>query len=94
MQEKLARLEDQLKRLLTDFTGVCKENEDLRRENENLLHELMEKSRRLEVSEERDTVLMEAQAERKRLEEQHRNIRKEAERLLEKIRALRTAGRQ
>lgn len=94
MQEKLARLEDQMKRLLTDFRDACVKNEALRRENDSLLNELMEKSRRLEVFEERDSVLMEAQAEKKRLEEQRQKIRKETEQLLKRIRALRTGGEQ
>ena len=83
-----------MKRLLGDFHSACENNESLRLENEELLHDLMEKNRRLEVFEERDSVLMDAQAEKKRLEERHQNIREEAERLLQKIRALRTDGEQ
>ena len=83
-----------MKRLLGDFRSACENNESLRLENERLLHDLMEKNRRLEVFEERDSVLMDAQAEKKRLEERHNNIREEAERLLQKIRALRTEGEQ
>ena len=94
MEDKLARLEDQMKRLLTDFRGAREKNEALRRENERLLNDLMEKNRRLEVAEERDSVLMEAQAEKKRLEQKHQEIRKETEHLLERLRALRTGDEQ
>jgi len=94
MEEKLARLEEQLKRLLADFRGASEKNEELRKENERLLNELMEKTRRLEVSEERDSMLMEAQSDKRRLEQKHRDIRKETERLLEKVRALRAGGKK
>ncbi len=94
MEEKLSRLEEQMKRLLTDFREACNKNEALRLENERLLNDLMEKNRRLEVFEERDSVLMEAQAEKRRLEQKHKEIRRETERLLEKLRALRTGDRQ
>jgi peptidoglycan hydrolase CwlO-like protein len=94
MKEKLERLENQMKRLLGDFRTTCEKNESLRLENERLLHDLMEKNRRLEVFEERDSVLMEAQSEKKRLEERHQSIRDEVEGLLQKIRALRTDGEQ
>ncbi len=92
MQEKLSRLEEQMKKLLADFRDACKKSEELLRENERLLNELMEKNRRLEVVEERDSVLMEAQAEKRRLEQKQKNIREETERLLEKVRALTTGG--
>jgi hypothetical protein len=52
----------------------------------------MEKNRRLEVFEERDSVLMEAQAEKRRLEQQHQAIRKEAAQILEKVRTLRSGS--
>ena len=52
MKEKLTRLEDQMKRLLGDFREACEQSESLRKENERLLHDLMEKNRRLEVFEE------------------------------------------
>ena len=94
MEKKLTRLEDQMKRLLGDFRDACEQSESLRKENERLLHDLMEKNRRLEVFEERDSVLMEAQAEKKRLEERHKEIRGEAERLLQRISKLRTGNRQ
>jgi chromosome segregation ATPase len=94
MKEKLERLESQMKRLLGDFRTASEKNESLRLENEQLLHDLMEKNRRLEVFEERDSVLMDAQAEKKRLEERHQKIREEAERLLQKIRTLRTDSEQ
>ncbi len=94
MEEKLARLEEQMKRLLADFRDASEKNEELRKENERLLNELMEKTRRLEVSEERDSMLMEAQSGKRRLEQKHRDIRKETERLLEKIRALRAGGKK
>ena len=85
MEEKLARLEEQMKRLLADFCDASGKNEGLRKENERLLNELMEKTRRLEVSEERDSMLMEAQSDKRRLEQKHRDIRKEAERLLQDL---------
>lgn len=94
MKEKLERLETQMKRLLDDFRTTWEKNETLRLENERLLHDLMEKNRRLEVFEERDSVLMEAQSEKKRLEERHKQIRDEVEQLLQKIRALRADGEQ
>lgn len=94
MKNKLTRLEDQMKRLLGDFRDACERSESLRKENERLLHDLMEKNRRLEVFEERDSVLMEAQAEKKRLEERHKEIRGEAERLLQRINELRTGNGQ
>jgi phage shock protein A len=88
MEEKLARLEDQMKRLITDFRDACEKNEGLRSQNDKLLNELLEKNRRLEVAEERDSVLMDAQAEKKRLEKQHKRIRKEVAELLAKVQAL------
>ncbi len=94
MKEKLTRLEDQMKRLLVDFRDAREQSESLRKENERLLHDLMEKNRRLDVFEERDSVLMEAQVEKKRLEERHQEIRGEAERLLQQIRELRTGTGQ
>ena len=94
MQDKLERLEDQMKRLLADFVKARKKSEELRGENDRLLHDLMEKNRRLEVFEESDSVLLEAQAEKQRLEEQNRKIRDEAERLLKKLKALRTGDGQ
>ena len=94
MQDKLARLEDQMKKLLTDFRNAREKNEALRCENDRLLHDLMEKNRRLEIAEERDSVLLEAQAEKQRLEEQNRKIREEVERLLNKLSALRTGDGQ
>ena len=94
MEEKLARLEEQMKRLLADFRDASEKNEELRKENESLLNELMEKTRRLEVSEERDSMLTEAQSDKRRLEQKHRDIRKEAERLLERVRALRRGGKK
>ena len=88
MEEKLARLEEQMRRLIHDFRDACGENEELRRQNERLLNELLEKSRQLEVLEERSSVLMETQAEKKKMEQQRERIRKEAMELLERVRAL------
>ena len=89
MEEKLARLEEQMKRLISDFQDACGKNEELRRQNERLLNDLLEKSRQLEVLEERGSLLMEAQGEKKKMERQRERIRKEAGELLEKVRALR-----
>ena len=44
--------------------------------------------------EERDSVMMESQAEKKNLERQHQRIRKEVTELLEKVRALRPEKKQ
>lgn len=89
MEDKLARLEEQMKRLIADFRGACEKNEELRRQNEQLLNDLLEKKRSIEVFEERETMLIEAQAERKKLEQQRERIRREVSELLEKMRALR-----
>jgi hypothetical protein len=94
MEEKLARLENQMKKVIADFRDACQKNEELRKQNDNLLHELMEKSRRLEVFEERDSVLMQSQAQKKNLEKQHQRIRKEVTELLEKVRALKPEKKQ
>ena len=94
MEEKLARLEEQLRRLISDFQDACGENEELRRQNERLLDELLEKSRQLEVLEERSSVLMGAQAEKKNMEQQRERIRKEAVELLERVRALRDGDKK
>ena len=94
MEEKLARLESQMKKVIADFRNACQKNEELRKQNDKLLHELLEKSRRLEVFEERDSVLMESQAEKKNLEQQHQRIRKEVTELLEKVRALKPDKKQ
>ena len=94
MQDKLARLEDQMKKLLGDFRDAREKNEALRRENDRLLHDLMEKNRRLEIAEEHDSALLEAEAEKKRLENQNKKIRDEVDRLLKKLRALRTGDPQ
>ena len=94
MEEKLARLENQMKKVIADFRDACQKNEELRKQNDKLLHELLEKSRRLEVFEERDSVLMESQAEKKNLEQQHKRIRKEVTELLEKVRALKPEAKQ
>jgi peptidoglycan hydrolase CwlO-like protein len=88
MENTLTRLENQMKKLVADFQRTCEQNEELRRRNEQLLNELLEKTRRLEVVEERDSVLMETQAEKKRLEDQRERIRKEVLSLQKKIRAL------
>ncbi len=88
MDEKLTRLEEQMKKLITDFRDVCGKSEDLRLQNEQLQSELLEKSRKLDVLEERGMVLMEGQAEKKRMEQQHERIRKEVKQLLKKVRAL------
>ena len=88
MEEKLARLEEQMKKLITDFRNVCEKSEDFRLQNEQLHSELLEKSRKLDVLEERGMVLMEGQAEKKRMEQQHERIRKEIKKLLKKVRAL------
>ena len=88
MEEKLARLEEQMKKLIVDFRDVCEKSEDLRLQNEQLYGELLEKSRKLDVLEERGMVLMEGQAEKKRMEQQHERIRKEVKKLLKKVRAL------
>lgn len=94
MEEKLARLENQMKKVIADFRDACQKNEELRKQNDKLLHELMEKSRQLEVFEERDSVLMESQAQKKNLEKQHQRIRKEVAELLEKVRALKPEKKQ
>jgi hypothetical protein len=88
MEEKLARLEEQMKKLIADFRDVCEKSEDFRLQNEQLHGELLEKSRKLDVLEERGMVLMESQAEKKRMEQQHERIRKEVKKLLKKVRAL------
>lgn len=88
MEEKLTRLEEQMKKLITDFRDVCGKSEDLRLQNEQLQSELLEKSRKLDVLEERGMVLMEGQAEKNRMEQQHERIRKEVKQLLKKVRAL------
>jgi hypothetical protein len=89
MEDKLARLEEQMKRLITDFRDSCEKNENLRVQNERLLNDLLEKKRQLDVLEERSAMLMEAQAAKKKLEQQRERIRKEVDELLEKVRALR-----
>ena len=94
MKEKLDRLEEQMKRLATDFHNLCEENEELRRRNEEMLNDLLEKNRQLEVLEERGSVLMETQAEKKTLKRQHKRIKKEAMELLEKVRALKGEGKK
>jgi chromosome segregation ATPase len=88
MEDKLARLEEQMRKLIAGFHSACEKNEGLRRENEQLHNDLMEKSRQLEVLEERSLVLMETQEEKKRLQQQREQIRKETMKLLEKVRAL------
>ncbi|RJP14009.1 MAG: hypothetical protein C4520_21905 [Candidatus Abyssobacteria bacterium SURF_5] len=88
MDEKLARLEEQMKRLVSSFRDACEKNEHLRRQNERLLNELLEKTRQMEVLEERGELLLEAQAEKKKLEAQREQIRKEINALLERVRAL------
>ena len=88
MEEKLTRLEEQMKKLIADFRDVCEKSEDFRLQNEQLHSELLEKSRKLDVLEERGMVLMEGQAEKKRMEQQHERIRKEVKKLLKKVRAL------
>ncbi len=89
MEDKLGRLEEQMKRLITDFRNALDKNEELRLQNDRLLHDLLEKKRELEVLEEREKMLMEAQAEKKKLEQQRERVRKEVSQLLEKVRALR-----
>ena len=89
MEDKLVRLEEQMKRLIVDFRNACEKNEELRRQNERLLNDLLEKKRSLEVLEEREALLMEAQAEKKKMDQQRERIRKEVSELLEKVRALR-----
>lgn len=89
MEDKLVRLEEQMKRLIVDFRNACEKNEELRRQNEQLLNDLLEKKRSLEVLEEREALLMETQAEKKKMDEQRERIRKEVSELLEKVRALR-----
>ncbi len=88
MEEKLARLEEQMKRLISNFHGACEENERLRQQNERLLKELMEKNRQMEVLEEHSDLLLEAEAEKKKLEQQRERIRKELAELVERVRAL------
>jgi hypothetical protein len=88
MEDKLARLQGQMERLIADFRDACEKNDELRRQNENLLSDLLEKSRRLEVLEEHGSVLMEAQAEKKKMEQQRERIRKEVEEMLKQVRAL------
>ncbi len=94
MEEKLTRLEDQMKRLIADFRDAREKNEALRTQNEALLNELLEKSRKLEVFEERDSVMMETQAEKKQLEKQHERIRKEVTELLRKVKALKVDAKE
>lgn len=94
MEEKLARLEEQMKKLIADFRDVCEKSEDFRLQNEQLHSELLEKSRKLDVLEERGMVLMEGQAEKKRMEQQHERIRKEIKKLLKKVRALKDNSEQ
>ena len=89
MEDKLVRLEEQMKRLIVDFRNACEKNEELRRQNERLLNDLLEKKRSLEVLEEREALLMEAQAEKKKMDQQRERIRKEVSELLEKVRTLR-----
>ncbi len=94
MEEKLARLEEQMKKVINDFRDVCEKNEDLRRQNEHLLTALLEKTRQLEVLEERSSILVETQTEKKKLEEQRKLIRAQVQGLLEKVRALRSAEKK
>jgi len=94
MEEKLARLEEQMKKLIADFRDVCEKSEDVHLQNEQLHSELLEKSRKLDVLEERGMVLMEGQAEKKRMEQQHERIRKEVKKLLKKVRALKDTREQ
>lgn len=93
MEEKLTRLEEQMKRLLIDFRDTCDKNEELRLENERLISDLLEKNRQLEVLEEGASVLMETQAEKKSLEEQRQRIREEVEKLLNKVRSLKDGNK-
>lgn len=88
MEDKLARLQEQMTRLIADFRNVSEKNDELRQRNEDLLNDLLEKSRRLDVLEEHGSVLMEAQAEKKKMEQQRECIRKEVEDLLKKVRSL------
>ncbi|RJP67314.1 MAG: hypothetical protein C4532_14840 [Candidatus Abyssobacteria bacterium SURF_17] len=88
MEDKLARLEEQMRKLIRDVRDAYDTNEELRRQNEKLLNELLEKKRNLEVLEERSSLLMETQARKERLERQRERIRKEAEELLARVRAL------
>ena len=94
MEDKLGRLEEQMKKLIADFRDACEKNDGLRQQNERLLSDLMEKNRQLEVLEERGMVLMETQAEKKRLEQQHERIRKETKKILEKVQALKGGKRK
>lgn len=78
-----------MKKLITDFRDMCEKNEELRRQNEQLLDEMLDKSRQLEVLEERSSMLKETQVEKKKLERQRESIRKQVQELLEKVRSLR-----
>jgi chromosome segregation ATPase len=88
-EDKLARLEEQMRKLIGDFKGLWEKNESIRRQNEQLLSELLEKTRQIEVLEERGSMLMETQAEKKKLEQQRELIRRQVQELLEKVRTLR-----
>lgn len=94
MEDKLGRLEEQLKRLIDRFRDSYEKNEELRAQNERLLNELLEKSRKMEVLEEHDHLLMEAQAEKKALEQQREQIKKQLADLLQQVRSLKGEGKE
>jgi hypothetical protein len=88
MEEKLSRLEAQMKRLLEEFRETREKNDELRKQNERLLNDLLEKSRQLDVLEERAAMLIQNQAEQRKLIEQRDRIRVQVRELLDRIRAL------
>jgi hypothetical protein len=88
MEEKLSRLEAQMKRLLEEFRETREKNDELRKQNERLLNDLLEKSRQLDVLEERAAMLIQNQAEKRKLIEQRDRIRVQVRELLDRIRAL------
>lgn len=88
MEEKLSRLEAQMKKLLQEFRETREKNDELRKQNERLLNDLLEKSRQLEVLEERASMLIQNQAEKRKLIEQRDRIRAQVSELLERVRIL------
>jgi chromosome segregation ATPase len=94
MEDKLARLEQQMKKLIGEFQQAHEKSEELRQENERLLNELLEKNRQIEVLEERGSMLVETQAEKKKLELQRERIRKEVQQLLERVRTLKESDKK
>ncbi len=77
-----------MKRLLEEFRETREKNDELRKQNERLLNDLLEKSRQLDVLEERAAMLIQNQAEKRKLIEQRDRIRVQVRELLDRIRAL------